>query len=629
MTATKNHDDIEDIAAESMEVLGEVPTDPLIGMTVAERYRIDQKLGEGGMGAVYKGEHILMQKFVAIKVLHREMTAMGEVVQRFEREAIAAGRIDHPNVATATDFGKLPDGAFFLVLEYAPGKPLTDVIEGEGGPLDETRALLIARQVASALGAAHGAGIVHRDLKPDNIMLIRKAGTDDFVKVLDFGIAKVDAPGAKQLTRIGTVFGTPQYMSPEQAQGKAVDRRADLYALGLILYEMLAGHPTFDSEELVGLLTAQMTETPAPLPPNVGREVAALVMKLLEKDPDARHQDAGEVVDALDALLAARGTLPGNAGMPSSVRGAMRSEVSSSLPREATAPARSIDRLRQTFEVGARTAMPVLKHPVSLRGRKVPLWTIVVGAAAVGMLGALVFSGNGASADEPASDAAPSELSPEDDPASTDRFLAMVELGKADAMSKLLEIPEADRSADQWRALARGHEKLRQFDEAIGAYRAAIKLDPKLRADRHMLRFVRSAADHDGARDAALAFAADDLDTAGADLLFHVWSSTSARTPATIAAKEFLDTSKVRKQMSPALTVALELRDARSCADFKKLLGRVQKDGDERSLRPLQKLNQKSGCGFLKMEDCYSCVRGDNALTEAIRAVQIKNAPSF
>jgi serine/threonine protein kinase len=261
--------------------------DPLIGKLIAERYRVDVRLGVGGMGAVYRAEHVLMKKPVAVKVLHREMTVVEEVVKRFEREAIAAGRIDHPHVTVATDFGKLEDGAFYLVLEYVPGRSLTDLL-AESGALPTARALFIARQVAEGLGAAHAAGIVHRDLKPDNIMLIERGGTKDFVKVLDFGIAKVSAEGegpSSQLTRLGSVFGTPAYMSPEQASGQPVDQRADLYALGLVLYEMIAGHAAFEAEELVMLLAKQITEPPPPLPPAVDAGVAALVMRLLEKDP--------------------------------------------------------------------------------------------------------------------------------------------------------------------------------------------------------------------------------------------------------------------------------------------------------------------------------------------------------
>src|SRR5260221_2587763 len=279
--------------------------DPLVGTLIAQRYRVDERLGVGGMGAVYRAEHVLMRKPVAVKVLHREMTAMQGVVKRFELEAIAAGRIDHPNVTVATDFGKLEDGSFYLVLEYVPGRSLTELIRAEA-PLPAERALFIARQMAAGLGAAHGAGIVHRDLKPDNVMLIERGGTKDFVKVLDFGIAKVNAEGASSpLTRIGSVFGTPAYMAPEQAAGQPVDHRADLYSLGLVLYEMLAGKPAFESEDIVGLLSKQLTEPPPSLPPAVGADVAALVMKLCQKDPAARVESAEALLLEIDAILGA------------------------------------------------------------------------------------------------------------------------------------------------------------------------------------------------------------------------------------------------------------------------------------------------------------------------------------
>src|SRR5688572_26918280 len=211
-----------------------------------------------------------MRKAVAIKVLHREMTTYPEIVARFEREAVAAGRIEHPHVAAATDFGKLDDGSFYLILEYVEGRSLGSVIDSDG-PLPQGRALTIARQIADALSAAHAAGIVHRDLKPDNVMLIEREGFADWVKVLDFGIAKLhieetDPERSQPLTQMGTVFGTPQYMSPEQGQGHTVDARADLYTLGIILYEMLAGKLPFHADDLVVLITRHITEPPPPLP---------------------------------------------------------------------------------------------------------------------------------------------------------------------------------------------------------------------------------------------------------------------------------------------------------------------------------------------------------------------------
>src|SRR3954462_1366532 len=167
------------------------PPEPkgLVGKVLSERYQIQALLGEGGMGAVYLAEHVLMHKRLAVKVLHQEMTRMPEIVARFEREAMAAAHIEHPNVAAATDFGKLADGSFFLVLEYVEGTSLRDVIAK--GPMELGRALHIAWQIAGALSRAHSLGIVHRDLKPENVMLVERDGDADFVKVLDFGIAKV------------------------------------------------------------------------------------------------------------------------------------------------------------------------------------------------------------------------------------------------------------------------------------------------------------------------------------------------------------------------------------------------------------------------------------------------------
>ena len=218
------------------------PARSLIGSIISDRYRIERLLGEGGMGAVYQAEHTLMRKRMAIKVLHPEMTRLPEVVTRFEHEAMAAAHIDHPNVVNATDFGKIDDGSFFLALEYVEGKSLRDLVAL--GPLDLGRSLHIARQIAGALHRAHSLKIVHRDLKPENIMLVDREGDQDFVKVLDFGIAKVQigeltasamespGPGQPVLTQAGMVYGTPEYMAPEQALGQPVDQRIDIYALG-------------------------------------------------------------------------------------------------------------------------------------------------------------------------------------------------------------------------------------------------------------------------------------------------------------------------------------------------------------------------------------------------------------
>ena len=288
-------------------------TDPLVGTTVAGRYRVERLLGTGGMGAVYCAEHVHMRKAVALKVLHKEFLGVNEVVARFEREAIAAGRIEHPNVAPATDFGKLEDGSFYLVLEYIDGKSLRALIDE--GPLPWERAVAIARQVASALAAAHAAGIVHRDLKPDNVMLVPQADGSERVKVLDFGIARVtltDAPReATHLTKVGAVMGTVAYMSPEQALGEDVDERTDLYALGVIVHEMISGKVPFDAPTAAQILAKQITEEPPSLPSGTPAKLGALVDELLKKIRIERPPSARVVLERLDGLASPSARSPG------------------------------------------------------------------------------------------------------------------------------------------------------------------------------------------------------------------------------------------------------------------------------------------------------------------------------
>ncbi|MEZ4221262.1 MAG: protein kinase [Polyangiaceae bacterium] len=288
--------------------------DPRVGTTLSERYRIDSLLGEGGMGKVYAAEHVLMRKRLAVKILHRELTSVPEVVQRFEREAMAAANIEHPNVAAATDFGKLSDGSVFLVLEFVQGTNLRDEIAK--GPMPIERALHVARQIASALASAHELEIVHRDLKPENVMLVEKSGDRDFVKVLDFGIARVpigEANDGKAITKVGMVFGTPEYMAPEQALGQPVDGRADIYALGVILFEMISGVRPFSSKSPVGILGQQLSKPPPTIAERcpgltVPPQVEVLLQRLLAKESSERIGYAKEVASTIQELL---GPVPG------------------------------------------------------------------------------------------------------------------------------------------------------------------------------------------------------------------------------------------------------------------------------------------------------------------------------
>jgi serine/threonine protein kinase len=290
--------------------------DPWIGRVLGGRYRLEVLLGSGSMGRVYRAEHVLMHKPLAVKILNAEHAKSPELVARFEREAIAAANIEHANVVAATDCAKLEDGTVYLALELIEGKNLRAEIAR--GALECRRALHIARQIAAGLAAAHAKNIVHRDLKPENVVLVEKEGDHDFVKILDFGIAKL-APesGKSPLTRVGVVLGTLDYMAPEQALGQSVDHRADLYALGTVTYEMLCGVCPFEGESSSAILALQLKKAPPPFGERVPglvvpAGVEALVMKLLAKDRNDRPQSASSVAAELERLLASmpRGTAP-------------------------------------------------------------------------------------------------------------------------------------------------------------------------------------------------------------------------------------------------------------------------------------------------------------------------------
>jgi serine/threonine-protein kinase len=273
--------------------------DPFIGQTFRGTYFIQQKIGSGGMGQVYKAMHVTLDVPVALKVLRKALLADPAIVQRFYREARAASRLRHPNVIGVTDFGQLEDGTLFMAMEYVAGKSLARLI-AEEFPLSEQRVVRIGSQILAALSEAHAAQILHRDLKPENVMVESRRDEHDAVKVLDFGIAKIQVAGEAQgmtLTQAGLVCGTPGYMSPEQWSGEPLDGRADLYAVGVILYEMLTGKLPFESNTPMEMMRKHLTEQPRPPSTrrkdgSVSPDLEALVMRAISSSPGDRPPSA-------------------------------------------------------------------------------------------------------------------------------------------------------------------------------------------------------------------------------------------------------------------------------------------------------------------------------------------------
>jgi serine/threonine-protein kinase len=638
--------------------------DPRIGTLLADRYRIDALVGEGGMGKVYSAEHVLMRKRLAVKVLRRELTSVTEVVARFEREAMAAGNIEHPNVAAATDFGKLPDGSVFLVLEFVSGRSLRDEIAQGSFAVD--RALHITRQIASALAAAHAQGIVHRDLKPENVMLVDKGGDADFVKVLDFGIAKVPlgddgAPKANPITKAGMVFGTPEYMAPEQALGQNVDGRADLYALGVILYEMLAGVRPFSSQSAVGILGQQLS---GPVPSFAERAPGSavppatelIVHKLLARESAERYQTAAELARSIDEQLApipghgvyrytlsdgsrssladAEASRPGllraqESGRIAALRASAPSassllspSLSESLKKRFIAFVRGFERGRRRLPPPVRDVLGRVPTPALL------LATVLTALGAIAVSISLALSLLHALGAKPlpspsaalSASAAPVESAPVAPvPTASESALQDAQKAGLSALEALAErFPRDSRLALQ---IARAALAAKDYVKAVGAVGRTLNLDPSLSEDKQIASILFQTAQVRPASDASFALLFGPMGAHGPDVVYDLAATEVVKLWVRTRADTWLRSPDFAKVASPALSIAVALRFATNCPQRAALLARAKSDGDVRTLGYLNQYRATTGCGRRGREDCNGCMRADSRLADAISAI--------
>lgn len=417
----------------------------LVGQVIDGRYRVERLIGKGGMGRVYAVRHVVVGKVAAMKVLRAGVEEGDGVLQRFVREAQAANAVRSRHIVEMSDFGQLPSGSFYMVMEHLEGESFGRLLSR--GALDRRQLVHVFTQIARALEQAHRAGVVHRDLKPDNVFLVEEHGDPLFVKLLDFGIAKVIHADTSHLTETGVILGTPYYMSPEQARAEAVDHRTDIYALGVMMYRAFTGKLPFVADSAIGVLTAHLTETPE-LPSKVSDvdvPTERIILRCLEKKKEARFQSMAEVAAALSVFsIEAHPTF---VDAPISLRPL---EASTALPSEArpplgeaptlAAPSSDLRGSPAELETGAAKAMVTTAERPPARGRASPP-LLLAGLAAMlvgGSLAVLAFLGPGLRGSGEGAGPATSNDAP-----------MRIEVDEADVAKGASELREAGEAGDE------------------------------------------------------------------------------------------------------------------------------------------------------------------------------------
>lgn len=622
----------------------QTPNDPVIGTVLAERYLIHSLIGEGGMGKVYAGEHVLMRKRVAIKVLHKELTRVSDVVQRFEREAMAAANIDHPNVAAATDFGHLPDGSVFLVLEYVQGISLRSEIAQ--GQIDVPRAVHIARQIASAMASAHTGGIVHRDLKPENVMLVERAGDPDFVKVLDFGIAKVriqhTSDGGAQatangeiITKVGMIFGTPEYMAPEQALGEEADGRADQFSLGVILFELLTGRRPYRSNNQVGILGQQLKGPPPSL-----SEVAAhlaipeglsvIVSKMMATNRAERFDSSREVVEALESMLLVlqpsmliRGSRPDASPGLGGLEGPVGSRGSTPQAGKPNSLENGTDRPsvgRWVAAMRARSGRSLTRQLVVAVLSGVGFGVLGVGLVLISKSRRIeIPSDESGSADEPSSSASGQSTQPPPVPAPATEVAFARSAGTVALDALLAKYPDDSSLIVE---IAKQQFANGDFSASVSSVSRALAANPRLSDNAEVATLIWKTIQKRESSDAAFQLLEGPMGTRGADILYDLLTTEGVRRDLKQRAEEHFTSGRYRQRSTPTLQALVGLKAATSCPERRPFVELAINLGDDRFLPVLEPLQSRIGCGSDQQQDCNDCLREPDLLGHAIDVIK-------
>jgi serine/threonine-protein kinase len=627
----------------------------LVGSVISDRYRVEEVIAAGGMGCVYRGQHIHMRKRVAIKILLPDTEGLPDLVTRFEREAIAGAHIDHPNVAAATDFGTLPDGSYFLILQYIRGITLHDLIQQ--GPVPPARAVRIARQLAAALDACHQMGVIHRDLKPRNIML--EEGRNDSVKLIDFGLAKVPMDristigvhesfkSTREVAGPGVVFGTIAYMAPEAEYGMgAIDERSDLYAFGVILYELLAGVHPFDTVDPAELFQMHREVMPPPIrvrAPEVvdaPARVEAVAMRLLQKDPQERYASARAVIAALDAAMPSAAL---DLGAPSVAPGTLPVRLAGAVPSPPPMPVPPpIELNRGSIEGGVRVSgspsgVPSLRSgpvsgayeprlgrsgPVSrVGGSRTPTWAIAAALALGGFAAAttvlLLWQSRGGDLQ---GGGPPAKVLVAEDPLER---LSEAASEATKTTEKAEEPPTAAAETEALKTRMRVVMGTKDWSRGTDALLALAELDPKAFEAPDIAASavaITAGIEHVGDERSNKVFEllTNKLGLAGLDILFEIMS-TRGGSRAAARATEILRRKDVLERASPALRIAIDLREI-PCKDKLTLLARAKTEGDIRAIAFLDILRSET-CNPRAGQCCY---RHNTLVDEAIHLIRAR-----